>query len=94
MVSYKSVTMRAAIFWWLQRIDVKSLFGVSFLNSFAVNSMGKTEVVALLLASGCQVAMIVLLPPPRGEVGWSVVCDCGISWSNSLAFCEAVVFKY
>ena len=23
MVSYKSVTMRAAIFWWLQRIDVK-----------------------------------------------------------------------
>ena len=22
MVSYKSVTMRAAIFWWLQRIDV------------------------------------------------------------------------
>ena len=24
MVSYKSVTMRAAIFWWLQRIDVKA----------------------------------------------------------------------
>ena len=24
MVSYKSVTMRAAIFWWLQIIDVKS----------------------------------------------------------------------
>ena len=23
MVSYKSVNMRAAIFWWLQRIDVK-----------------------------------------------------------------------
>ena len=26
MVSYKSVTMRAAIFWWLQRIDVNNVF--------------------------------------------------------------------
>ena len=22
----------------------------------------------------------------RGAVGWSVVCDCGISWSYSLTF--------
>ena len=22
------------------------------------------------------------LPLPRGAVGWSVVCDCGISWSS------------
>ena len=24
---------------------------------------------------------------PRGVVCWSAVCDCGISWSYSLAFC-------
>ena len=23
---------------------------------------------------------------PHGAVGWSVVCDCGISWSYSLTF--------
>ena len=23
------------------------------------------------------------LPLPNGAVGWSVVCDCGISWSYS-----------
>ena len=23
---------------------------------------------------------------PHGAVGWSAVCDCGISWSNSLTF--------
>ena len=22
------------------------------------------------------------LPLPHGAVGWSVVCDCGISWSS------------
>ena len=25
--------------------------------------------------------------PPRDAVGWSAVCDCGISWSYSLTFC-------
>ena len=24
--------------------------------------------------------------PPLGAMGWSGVCDCGISWSYSLAF--------
>ena len=24
---------------------------------------------------------------PHGVVCWSAVCDCGISWSYSLAFC-------
>ena len=24
---------------------------------------------------------------PHGAMGWSVVCDCGISWSYSLTFC-------
>ena len=23
---------------------------------------------------------------PRGALGWSAVCDCGISWSYSLTF--------
>ena len=26
------------------------------------------------------------LPLPHSDVGWSVLCDCRISWSNSLAF--------
>ena len=26
----------------------------------------------------------VLMPLPRGAMGWSVICDCGISWSYSL----------
>ena len=30
--------------------------------------------------SQCSVAL------PRGTVGWSAVCDCGISLSNSLAY--------
>ena len=30
---------------------------------------------------------------PRGAVGWSEVCDCGISWSYSLTFCVPTVWK-
>ena len=45
---------------------------------FAIILMGKRELVALLsfvflLPRGCCVAL------PRGAMGLSVVCDCGIS---------------
>ena len=30
----------------------------------------------------CSVAL------PHGAVGWSAVCNCGISWSYSLTFCS------
>ena len=43
------------------------------LSSFTIIFMGKRELVALLcLSSWCLVAL------PRGAVGWSAVCDCGI----------------
>ena len=29
--------------------------------------------------------------PPRGATGWSVVCDCGISWSYSLTFVPSAI---
>ena len=32
----------------------------------------------------CSVAL------PHGAVGWSAVCDCGISWSYSLTFCSYI----
>ena len=45
---------------------------------------GKRELFALLLLpSLCRVVVIVLGFPP-GVMGWSAVCDCGISWSYSL----------
>ena len=29
---------------------------------------------------------------PQGAMGWSAVCDCGISCSNSAKFCVCLVF--
>ena len=47
-------------------------------SSFAIILMGKIELVALLgLSPWCLV--IVVWPLPRGAMGLSVVCDCGIS---------------
>ena len=28
----------------------------------------------------------------RGAMGWSALCDCGISWSHSITFFETVPF--
>ena len=39
-----------------------------------------------LLSSGCNICSVSL---PHGAVGWSVVCNCGISWSYYL-FSEVV----
>ena len=44
----------------------------------------KTELVVLLLLMPCD--CLCSLPLPRGIVRRSAVCDCGISWSNSLSF--------
>ena len=62
------------------------------LSSFAIISQGKRELVALLvLCSGCHVAVVVL---PRGTMGWSLVCDCGISWSYPLTFEYMYIHEY
>ena len=40
-----------------------------------------------ILALMC-VPLFVCVPrfPPRGAMGWSEICDCGISWPYSLDF--------
>ena len=49
------------------------------MSSFAIISLEKRQLVALtLLSSCCHVAL------PHDVVGWSVVCDFGISWSYLL----------
>ena len=53
------------------------------LSRFAIISLGKRELVALLLLCSDVMSLLSLL---RGAMGWSVVCDCGISWSCLLAF--------
>ena len=56
-------------------------------SSFAIISLGKREMVTLLLLfSWCHVTVIRSLPLPHGAVGWSAVCDCVISWSYLLCF--------
>ena len=51
-------------------------------SSFAIILKKKRNLVALLMYCyyKCSVAF------PHGAVGWSVVCDCGISRSYSLTF--------
>ena len=51
-----------------------------FLSSFAIILKRKREVVALLLLSyGCLVYCKCSVTLPHGAMGWSAVCDCGIS---------------
>ena len=45
-------------------------------SSFSIILMGQRELVALLsLSSWC----LVIVAPPRGVMGLSAVCECGIS---------------
>ena len=46
---------------------------------FPIILLGKKELVILMFSDcWCSVSL------PRGVMGWSVECDCGISWSYSL----------
>ena len=38
---------------------------------------------SLVVVFNCVMAVVSLLFLPCDAVGWSVVCDCGISWSQS-----------
>ena len=58
--------------------------------SFTIILLGKRELVSFfLLCSDCHVAVFAY-----GAVGWSVVCECGISWSYSLTFCESACYSF
>ena len=55
------------------------------LSSFTIILMGKRELVVLLgfiFLLSCDFMFAL----SRGAMGWSAVCDCGISYSYSLAF--------
>ena len=68
--------------------SVRSMFCFALLcvhSSFAIISLRKRELVALLLlCSECHCRYYRSFTLPRGAMGWSVLCDCGISWSYSL----------
>ena len=74
--------------------SVRSLFcfAVLFvLYSFAIISLGKRELVALLLlCSECHVPIFILRFLSHDAMGWSVVCDCDISWLYPLSVGSAV----
>ena len=58
---------------------------LSFMLFFQFFSLGKREMVALLLLfSECHITVSRSLTLPRIAVGWSVVFDCGIYWSYLL----------
>ena len=64
------------------------------LSSFAIILLRKRELVALLKLSSCchhHVAVSVLYLFLTRAVGWSAVCDCGISWPYPLTFCTVMV---
>ena len=68
-------------------------FVVQYLKPFLVIQschLGR-ELVALLrcLLISCDCYCIVYLP--QIDVGWSVLCDCGISWSYSLFIVNSTV---
>ena len=55
------------------------------LFSSAIISLGKRELVGLSLSSSwCCVSVIVLCLFRDDAVGWSLLCDCRISWFYSL----------
>ena len=65
---------------------VKSLFckaALCVLSSFAITPLGKTEDrvmdALLLLSYKCHALLL-----PRSAMGWSVVCEFGVSWSYLL----------
>ena len=62
---------------------VRSLFCFAVLcvlSGFAIISLAKRELISLfLLCCECHVTGYHSLTLPRGAMGWSEVCDCGIS---------------
>ena len=58
---------------------------------YAVLLVGEEELVALfsivfVMSCGCLYS----LPLPHSVAGWSLICDCGISWSYELIFISQV----
>ena len=57
------------------------------LSSFVIILLRKRELVALLIVFLLLcVCLCVLMSVPLGTMGWCVICDCRISFSNSLTF--------
>ena len=66
--------------------DYGSRFVMQYISSFAIISLKKRVLVALLcLLDGMTCGCLCTVSLPHGAVSWSAVCDCHISWSHSLA---------
>ena len=53
------------------------------LSSVAIIALGKREMVALFLCDLNAMSLFLFFDSSPRCHGWSVVCDCGISWSCS-----------
>ena len=70
---------------------------LNFLSSFAVTMYligevraGCFTLIVFLLLCGCLCSVSL----PHGAVGWSAVCECGISWSYLLTCCISDLFGF
>ena len=65
---------------------------LGLISSFKIISPGKRELVALLVCLSTSNDLLTYMTFPRGVVGWSRVCECGISWSYLLTFLFQRIF--
>ena len=61
-------------------------------SSFAILSLRKLGLVALLYLCSCYNILCIFLMAPLVDL--SIVCELGISWPYSLAFCRIYQFIY
>ena len=61
------------------------------LSSLTIILLRKRELVALLKVCRSRLCFVTSL---QGGMGWSAVCDCGISWSCSLTFCYELKLQW
>ena len=76
------------------RVLYLSLLWYVLLCAQFCNHLEEEEIAAcfvfIVLRMSCYYKCSIALP--HGTVGWSVVCDCGISLSYSLTFCFLTMF--
>ena len=60
-----------------------SILGITVLAKKQESRAGCFALIVFLMSCDCKCSVAL----PHGAVGWSAVCDCGISWSYALTFC-------
>ena len=67
---------------------------LSVISSFAIISLWKRERErdgCLKIAFNGMGLLVLCVTLPRGAMGWSAVCDCGISWPYSTDFFHVIL---